>query len=162
MAQTVNNPSAMWETWAPSLGGEDPLEKRMTTHSSFLAWRIPWTEDRGGTSNLSMQRLFPVNLLFFLSRSVISSSLWPHGLQSARLLCPWDFPGKNTEVGSDSLLPGTFLIQGSNLGLWHCRWTLYFDSLGKPWYTSLIHHGIIPTQLKHSLRMYLKCPSGPH
>ena len=39
---------AMRETWVQSLGGEDPLEKEMATHSSILAWRIPWTEDPGG------------------------------------------------------------------------------------------------------------------
>ena len=39
---------AMWETWVRSLGGEDPLEKEMATHSSILAWRIPWTERLGG------------------------------------------------------------------------------------------------------------------
>ena len=41
VAQMVKNLPAMWETWVPSLGGEDPLEKRMTTHSSILACRIP-------------------------------------------------------------------------------------------------------------------------
>ena len=40
VAQLVKNPSAMWETWAPSLGWEDPLEKGKATHSSVLAWRI--------------------------------------------------------------------------------------------------------------------------
>ena len=44
MAQTVKNPPAMRETWVSSLGREDPLEKGMATHSSILAWRIPWTE----------------------------------------------------------------------------------------------------------------------
>ena len=44
VAQTVKNLSAMWETQVPSLGQEDPLEKGMATHSSILAWRIPWTE----------------------------------------------------------------------------------------------------------------------
>ena len=39
---------AMWETWVQSLGREDPLEKEMATHSSILAWRIPWTEELGG------------------------------------------------------------------------------------------------------------------
>ena len=48
VAQAVKNPSAMWETWAQSLGWEDSLEKEMATHSSILAWRIPWTEDLGG------------------------------------------------------------------------------------------------------------------
>ena len=39
---------AMWETWVRSLGWEDPLEKEMATHSSILAWKIPWTEEPGG------------------------------------------------------------------------------------------------------------------
>ena len=48
MAQTVKNPPAMWEIQVPSLGEEDLLEKGMATHSSVLAWRIPWTEEPGG------------------------------------------------------------------------------------------------------------------
>ena len=47
MAQTVNNPPAMRETWVLSLGGEDALEEEMATHSSILAWRIPWTDKSG-------------------------------------------------------------------------------------------------------------------
>ena len=43
VAQLVKNPPAMWETWVQPLGWEDPLEKGKATHSSFLAWRIPWT-----------------------------------------------------------------------------------------------------------------------
>ena len=43
VAQLVKNPPAMWETWVRSLGWEDPLEKGTFTHSSVLAWRIPWT-----------------------------------------------------------------------------------------------------------------------
>jgi len=43
VAQLVKNPPAMWETWVQSLGWEDPLEKGKSTHSSILAWRIPWT-----------------------------------------------------------------------------------------------------------------------
>ena len=45
MAQMVKNPPAMPETWVQFLGWDDPLEKGMETHSSILAWRIPWTED---------------------------------------------------------------------------------------------------------------------
>ena len=41
MTQTVKNLPAMWETWVPSLGQEDPLEKEMATYSSILAWRVP-------------------------------------------------------------------------------------------------------------------------
>ena len=46
-AQTVKNLPAVRETWIRSLGHEDPLEKRMATHSSILAWKIPWTEEPG-------------------------------------------------------------------------------------------------------------------
>ena len=48
---------AMQETWVPSLGWEDPLEKEMTTHSSILAWRIPWTEEPGGLQSTVSQRV---------------------------------------------------------------------------------------------------------
>ena len=60
-----------------------------------------------------------------LSRSAMSNSLRPHGLQSFRLLHPWDSPGKNTGVGCHALLQGIFPTQGSNPGLPHCRWILY-------------------------------------
>ena len=43
----VKNLPAMWEMWVRSLGQADPLEKGMATHSSILAWRIPWTEESG-------------------------------------------------------------------------------------------------------------------
>ena len=43
VAQLVKKPPAMWETWIQSLGWEDPLEKGKATHSSIVAWRIPWT-----------------------------------------------------------------------------------------------------------------------
>ena len=43
VAQLVNNPPAMWETWVQSLGWEDPLEKGKATYSSIRAWRTPWT-----------------------------------------------------------------------------------------------------------------------
>ena len=48
VAQAIKNPLAMQETQVRSLGLEDPLEKRMATHSSILAWRMPWTEESGG------------------------------------------------------------------------------------------------------------------
>ena len=47
VAQMVKNPPAMQETWVRSRGWADPLEKRTATHSSILAWRIPWTEEAG-------------------------------------------------------------------------------------------------------------------
>ena len=48
VAQLIKNLPAMQETWVQSLGWEDPLEKEMATHSSILAWRIPWTEEPDG------------------------------------------------------------------------------------------------------------------
>ena len=47
----------MWETWVQSLGWENPLEKGIATHSSILAWRIPWTEEPGGLQSMKSQRV---------------------------------------------------------------------------------------------------------
>ena len=57
MAQTVKNLPAMQETQVRSLGQEDPLAKRMATHSSILAWRILWTEEPGGLQSMGSQRV---------------------------------------------------------------------------------------------------------
>ena len=57
MAQTVKYPPARQETWVQSLGGEDPLEKGIATHSSILAWRIPWTEEPGGLQSMGSPRV---------------------------------------------------------------------------------------------------------
>ena len=53
----VKNLPAVQETWVPSLGREDPLEKGIATHSSVLAWRIPWTEEPGGLQAMGSQRV---------------------------------------------------------------------------------------------------------
>ena len=55
LAQSVKNLPAVQETWVRSLGQEDPLEKEMATHSSILAWRIPWTEEPGGLQSIESQ-----------------------------------------------------------------------------------------------------------
>ena len=52
----VKNPLAVQETQVRSLGGEDPLEKEMATHSNILAWKIPWTEDPGWLQTMGSQR----------------------------------------------------------------------------------------------------------
>ena len=52
MAQLVKNPPTMWVTWVQSLGWEDPLEKGKATHSSILAWRIPWTVESMGSERV--------------------------------------------------------------------------------------------------------------
>ena len=56
MVQMVENLPAMQETQVQSLEWEDPLEKEMATHSSTLAWRIPWTEEPGGLQSMGSQK----------------------------------------------------------------------------------------------------------
>ena len=53
----VKNLPAIQENWVQSLGQEDPLQKGMPTHSSILAWRIPWTEELGGLPSMGLQRV---------------------------------------------------------------------------------------------------------
>ena len=57
VAQMANNLPEMQKTWVQSLGQKDPLEKRMATHPSILAWRIPWTEEPGVTQSMESQRV---------------------------------------------------------------------------------------------------------
>ena len=57
MVQVVKNPPAMRETWVRYLGREHPLQKRTATHSSILAWRIPWTEETGRLQSVGLQRV---------------------------------------------------------------------------------------------------------
>ena len=57
MAQKAKSSLAMQETQVQSLRQEDPLEEAMATHSSILAWRIPWTEELGGLQSMGSQRV---------------------------------------------------------------------------------------------------------
>ena len=56
MAQWIKNLPAIQETLVGSLSWEDPLEKEVATHSSILAWRIPWTEEPGGSQSMGLQK----------------------------------------------------------------------------------------------------------
>ena len=83
----------------------------------------------GFTSQIERQ-IKPVGTMWIqisssVSDSVVSDSLWPHGLSPTRLLAPWNSPGKNTGVGCLFLIQGIFPAQGSNLGLLHHRQILY-------------------------------------
>ena len=57
VALMVKNLLAMQKTWVRSLGWEDPLEKGMATHSSILAWKVPWTKEPGGVQSMGLQRV---------------------------------------------------------------------------------------------------------
>ena len=57
VTQAVMNLPAMQEAWVLCLGQEEPMEKKMATHSSILAWEIPWTEEPGGLQSMGLQRV---------------------------------------------------------------------------------------------------------
>ena len=82
---------------------------------------VPWLVSRKEKNSPGKINKTAVKCSIQFSRSVTSNSLWPHGLQPARLLCPWDSLGKNTGAGCHFLLQGIFLTQGSNPGFLHYR-----------------------------------------
>jgi len=70
----VKNLPAMQETWVQSLGWEDSLEKRMATHSSILAWRIPWTEELGGSQRVRPSERLTHTNSFILEKGTVTHS----------------------------------------------------------------------------------------
>ena len=73
----VKHLPAMQETWVQSLGREESLEKEMATHSSILAWRIPWTEEPGRLQSMGSQRAihdWAISLSFFLKDHFLKES----------------------------------------------------------------------------------------
>ena len=116
-----------------------------------------------------IQKLGPLVLLIFffissavrgkcsVSGSVASDSLQPHRLQPARLLCPWNSPGKNTGVGCRSLHQGIFQTQGLNPGLPHCRQIIYHQ--GSPGCQRETKHKIHPGEYVHAqVQMHAMIP----
>ena len=94
----VKSLPAMWEMWGRSLGWEDPLAEGMATHSSILAWRIPWMEENGGLQSTGSQRSNQGSVLTQLEIKACSPN-W------VRLQCPlhWGQDGslKRCEKTSD-------------------------------------------------------------
>ena len=74
-AQMVKHLPAMWETWVWSLGQEDPLEKEMATHSSTLAWKIPWMEEPGRLQSMGSQSQTRLSDFTFFQRYFALGSL---------------------------------------------------------------------------------------
>ena len=88
-----------------------PLSPPVSNSSCLFNWRRP---------------CMPVVTLYYCTfQPVVPDSLWPHGLQPTRLLCLWDFPGKDTGMGCHFLLQEIFETQGSNSGPLRCRQMLY-------------------------------------
>ena len=122
------------------LGREEPLKEEMATHSSVLAWRIPWIQEHGRiaksqtwlNNNNMLTQCFAVrtrklvSMVYWLRRVCVCvcarvrarvqslTHVWLFAMP-ASLLCPWDFPGKNSGMSCHFLLQGIFPNQGSNL-----------------------------------------------
>ena len=101
--------AAMCSNWRSQFQSRVIGEKKCNVSTSGQVSRQPWLK----------------RWVSSVSCSVVSDSLQPHDLLPARLLCPWDSPGKNTGVGCSALLQGIFPTRGSNPGLLHCRSILY-------------------------------------
>ena len=112
VAQTVKNLPAMQETQVWSLGSKDPLEREMITHSSILAWRIPWTQEPGRLQSIWLWRVghdWATNNIFCTHFKDI---VWLQSLVSNRLLqllptVPW--PGFYSAWSKQHLAAGSFL-----------------------------------------------------
>ena len=108
IAQWISKLPAMQETWVWCLGQEDPLEKEMATHFSFLAWRIPWTEEPDRLSFIGSQRvkhnqsdsthkvkcaLFHVDMQFSKHHFLKKDCSFPHWMILTRHICEYLFLG---------------------------------------------------------------------
>ena len=102
-------------------GSSKPRDKNCVFYVSYIA---------GDSLPLNHQGspLRPMQVSESSGRLVVSNSLWPQGLEPAKLLCPWNSPGKNTGVGCQALLHGIFPTQGLNPGLLCYRQILYHFS----------------------------------
>ena len=92
VAQMLRNLPTMWETWVLSLGWEDPLEKEVATHSSILAWRIPWTEELESMDSQSLTQLSNYHFHFFQMQIWLGSRvLFKEDLASSLFTGHWIF-----------------------------------------------------------------------
>ena len=91
VVQMIKNSPAMQEIWIWSLGWEDPLDKWMATHSSILAWRIPWTEEPGGLKSMGLQRVghdWVTDTFTFFGTGVTTSSYYITAAQRPMVFQP--------------------------------------------------------------------------
>ena len=135
VAQTVKNLPAMQETWVQSLGQEDPLEKGMATHSSILAWIIPWTLEPGGLQSMGSQRIR--HDLATIQQAVFKYLSCIIGSEGKVFAC---------NAGDPSLIPGSgrSLEEGNS-------YPLQYSCLGNPmdrgaWWATV--HGVAKSQMQ--------------
>ena len=103
MSQMVKKLPAMLGTWVRSLGREDPLEKGMATHSSILAWRMPWTEEPGGLQSKGLQRV---------RHDEVSNTFMVFSVPSPLFLSPPLYP-LNLVALLSQMLRNSFILWGS-------------------------------------------------
>ena len=164
VARLLKNPPAVWETWVGKipwmtawqptsvfLPGESPWTGKsgrlQSTGSQRVgqAWATKHTPQHKKWTRMSMSRwkdtynssnIHPLACMHACSVKTCLNSLWPHGLQPARLLCPRSFPGKYTGVGCYFLLHGIFLTKGLN-SLLLCLLHWQVDSLPLAYYSAI-------------------------
>ena len=136
--QFLLSPGVAWVINYAYKGGLSLMHKRGPSSSTFPSLlRISWLQTADlflKTCNATDVQTAGCACLCVLIQSVVSDSLQPFGLQPVRLLCPWDFLGKNTGVGCHFLLQRIFLTHGWNprlLHLLYCRWILYCWAIGE-------------------------------
>jgi len=130
--------SAVQETWVLSLGWEDTLEKEMATHSSILAWKIPWMEEPGRLQSMGLQwvhsnihsqinehKFFPI-LLLLLSHEVMSDSFVTPWTVACQAPLSMGFPKQEEWSRYHFLFKGIFPTHGLNPCLLYCRQFIYY------------------------------------
>ena len=134
------------------LSGKEPVCQRRRCGFNLwfrkTSWRWKWQPTQVFLPGKSHGRR-SISKKISVSRSVVPVFLRPHGLQPTRLLCPQDFPSKDTGVDWHFLLQGIFSTQGSNLGLLHCRQILYRLSYKGSPQNSMVGY----KRVKHNLEM---------
>ena len=131
VAQTIKNLPAMRETQVWSLGREDSLENGLATHSSILAWRIPWTEEPGGLQSMESQRIRHnwVTNTFSTYREPIYEmyafikyiNKYKHTTHQCSLMRSYKNPGKSDTQSGHNMnwtwkIPLTYLVRAVDLG----------------------------------------------
>ena len=121
-AQLVKNLPAVWENWVWSLGWEDPQEKEMATHSSILAWRIPWTEELGGLQSTGRKESDMTERLHFHF----------HKLQRGKFKIHAMFLVKKMQIIkciSSCINVWINCNSNQNVKISQCPWQTYFDMI---------------------------------
>ena len=114
MAQRVKRLLALQETWVRSLGREDPLEKEMATHSSILAWRIPWTEKPGGLQSTGSQSRTRLSDFTHFRASLVAQTV--KCLPATRKIQVWSLDREDTLEQEMATHSSTLALENDNSG----------------------------------------------